>query len=47
VVQINFRVSKPANRYEGQARDAQGNDLDGVDVDARTRWFSFLADNTA
>jgi hypothetical protein len=44
---FNLRVSKPTNRYEGQARDAQGNDLNGVNFDARSRWFSFLADSTA
>jgi hypothetical protein len=47
VVQINFRVSKPANRYEGQARDAQGHYFNGVNFDVRARWFSFLADDTA
>lgn len=44
---INLRVSKPTIRYEGQARDAQGNDLNGVNFDARSCWFSFLADSTA
>ncbi len=44
---FNLRVSKPTNRYEGQARDAQGNHLNGVNFDARSRWFSFLADGTA
>ncbi|MEH2563410.1 hypothetical protein [Bradyrhizobium sp. AZCC 2289] len=44
---FNFRVSKPTNRYEGQARDAQGNHLNGVNFGARSRWFSFLADSTA
>ena len=43
----NFRVSKPTNRYEGQARDAQDHHLNGVDFGARSRWFSFLADNSA
>jgi hypothetical protein len=44
---FNFRVSKPTNRYEGQARDAQGNHFNGVNFGARSRWFSFLADSTA
>jgi hypothetical protein len=44
---FNFRVSKPTNRYEGQARDAQGNHFNGVYFGARSRWFSFLADSTA
>ena len=41
-----LRVIKPTNRYEGQARDAQDNYLNGVNFDARSRWFSFLADGT-
>jgi hypothetical protein len=44
---LNLRVSKPTNRYEGQARDAQGNHLNGVNFDARSRWFGFLADRAA